>query len=59
MRMAHTSYSNENDIYDLVLAQAWEDWFGYHHTIRVDVTAVKSPVKSLEIHHTENQRCDL
>lgn len=48
MRMAHASYSNENDIYDLVLAQAWEDWFGYHHTIRVDVTAVKSPVKSLE-----------
>lgn len=48
MRMAHASYSNENDIYDLVLAQEWEDWFGYHHTIRVDVTAVKSPVKSLE-----------
>lgn len=48
MRMAHASYSNENDIYDLVLAQAWEDWFSYHHTIRVDVTAVKSPVKSLE-----------
>jgi len=48
MRMAHSSYVNENDIYDLVLAQPWEDWFGYHHTIRVDVTAVKSPLKSLE-----------
>jgi putative N6-adenine-specific DNA methylase len=48
MRMAHAGYQNENDIYDLVLAQPWEDWFGVHHTIRVDVTAVKSPLRSLE-----------
>ncbi|WP_439847487.1 THUMP domain-containing class I SAM-dependent RNA methyltransferase [Massilia hydrophila] len=48
MRMGQRSYNNENDIYDLVLEQPWEDWFGVHHTIRVDVTAVKSPLKSLE-----------
>ena len=48
MRMGHSSYSNENDIYDLVLAQPWEDWFDVDHTIRVDVTAVKSPLRSLE-----------
>jgi putative N6-adenine-specific DNA methylase len=48
MRMASTSYANENDIYDLVLEQPWEDWFDTDHTIRVDVTAVKSPLKSLE-----------
>lgn len=48
MRMGQRSYSNENDIYDLVLEQPWEDWFGTEHTIRVDVTAVKSPLKSLE-----------
>jgi putative N6-adenine-specific DNA methylase len=48
MRMAHQSYSNENDIYDLTLAQPWEDWFDVEHTIRVDVTAVKSPLRSLE-----------
>ncbi len=48
MRMAHKSYENENDIYDLALAQPWEDWFGVDHTIRVDVTAVKSPLRSLE-----------
>ncbi|HTD04590.1 class I SAM-dependent RNA methyltransferase [Undibacterium sp.] len=48
LRMAHAGYINENDIYDLTLEQPWEDWFGYHHTIRVDVTAVKSPLKSLE-----------
>ena len=48
MRMGVRNYKNENDIYDLVLEQPWEDWFTYNHTIRVDVTAVKSPVKSLE-----------
>ncbi len=48
MRMANCSYKNENDIYDLTLAQSWENWFGVHHTIRVDVTAVKSPLRSLE-----------
>jgi putative N6-adenine-specific DNA methylase len=48
LRIAHTSYTNENDIYDLTLAQEWEDWFSVHHTIRIDVTAIKSPLKSLE-----------
>ncbi|WP_199710493.1 THUMP domain-containing class I SAM-dependent RNA methyltransferase [Noviherbaspirillum cavernae] len=48
LRIAHGSYVNENDIYDLALAQPWEDWFSLKHTIRVDVTAVKSPLKSLE-----------
>jgi putative N6-adenine-specific DNA methylase len=48
MRIAHGGYVNENDIYDLTLAQPWEDWFGVNHTIRIDVTAIKSPVKSLE-----------
>ncbi len=48
MRIAHASYLNENDIYDLALAQTWEDWFSVHCTIRIDITAIKSPLKSLE-----------
>lgn len=48
MRLAHGSYTTENDIYDLTLAQQWEDWFGVQHTIRIDVTAIKSPLRSLE-----------
>lgn len=48
MRMAQAAYNTENDIYDLALAQPWEEWFGLEHTIRIDVTAIKSPVKSLE-----------
>ena len=48
MRMANRTYNNENDIYDLVLEQPWEDWFTNDHTIRVDITAIKSPLTSLE-----------
>jgi len=48
LRMAHGSYKNENDIYDLTLEQEWENWFQVSHTIRVDVTAIKSPLRSLE-----------
>jgi putative N6-adenine-specific DNA methylase len=48
LRMAQSSYTTENDIYDLTLAQPWEDWFSVDCTIRVDVTAIKSPLKSLE-----------
>jgi putative N6-adenine-specific DNA methylase len=48
MRIAHAGYINENDVYDLALAQTWEDWFQVDHTIRIDVTAIKSPLKSLE-----------
>jgi putative N6-adenine-specific DNA methylase len=48
LRIAHASYLNENDIYDLTLAQSWEDWFEVNHTIRIDVTAIKSPLRSLE-----------
>ncbi|MFT5534817.1 MAG: putative N6-adenine-specific DNA methylase [Candidatus Paceibacteria bacterium] len=48
MRMAHASYLNENDVYDLALAQPWEDWFSVDRTIRIDITAIKSPLRSLE-----------
>ncbi|WP_373896845.1 class I SAM-dependent RNA methyltransferase [uncultured Massilia sp.] len=48
MRMANRTYANENDIYDLVLEQPWENWFTLDDTIRVDITAIKSPLTSLE-----------
>ncbi|HJV51706.1 MAG TPA: THUMP domain-containing protein [Noviherbaspirillum sp.] len=48
LRIAHGRYVNENDIYDLALAAPWEEWFAVDHTIRVDLTAIKSPLKSLE-----------
>nr|WP_075793516.1 class I SAM-dependent RNA methyltransferase [Massilia putida] len=48
LRIANRTYANENDIYDLVLEQPWENWFSVDHTIRVDITAIKSPLTSLE-----------
>ncbi|MGI4984817.1 MAG: THUMP domain-containing class I SAM-dependent RNA methyltransferase [Janthinobacterium lividum] len=41
-------YRDERDIFALALGQAWEQWFSARQTLRVDVTAVKSPLKSLE-----------
>ncbi len=47
-RVAHGSYAKEDDIYRLALDTPWPKWFAAEQTIRVDVTAVKSPLKSLE-----------
>ena len=47
-RVAHGRYAKEDDIYKLAYDTAWNRWFGPAQTIRVDVTAVKSPLKSLE-----------
>jgi putative N6-adenine-specific DNA methylase len=47
-RVAHGRYSKEDDIYKLALDCPWPTWFKAEQTIRVDVTAVKSPLKSLD-----------
>ena len=47
-RVAHGSYAKEDDIYQLALGTPWPTWFDAGQTIRVDVTAVKSPLRSLE-----------
>ena len=47
-RVAQGRYTKEDDIYKLALDTAWPTWFAPAQTIRVDVTAVKSPLKSLE-----------
>ena len=47
-RVAHGRYAKEDDIYKLALDCPWGKWFAATQTVRVDVTAVKSPLKSLE-----------
>jgi len=47
-RVAHGRYAKEDDIYKLALDCEWPKWFSAEQTIRVDVTAVKSPLRSLE-----------
>src|SRR6202000_3256135 len=48
LKIAHRPYRSEQDIYALALEQRWEQWFSAHETLRVDVTAIKSPLRSLE-----------
>jgi putative N6-adenine-specific DNA methylase len=48
MRLARTPYRNEQDIYEAALALPWPEWFTERHSIRVDLNAMRSPLKSLE-----------
>ena len=43
-----TPYRNEQDVYKAVYDLPWTRWFDVKHTILVKVTAIKSPLKSLE-----------
>jgi putative N6-adenine-specific DNA methylase len=47
-RIATARYRTEQDIYDMARALPWRDWFGPERTIRVNVAAIKSPLKSLD-----------
>ena len=47
-RVAQGRYAKEDDIYQLALDTPWPTWFAATQKIRVDVTAVKSPLRSIE-----------
>jgi len=47
LQMAQAPYRQEEDLYKLASGLAWEDWFTPQQTLRVDVTAHRSPLKSL------------
>src|SRR6059036_1564305 len=46
-QVATDRYRNEDDIYRTALALPWNDWFEPALTIRVDVSAIRSPLTSL------------
>ena len=46
-QVAGDQYRNEDDIYRATFALPWTDWFDPVRTIRVDVSATKSPLTSL------------
>lgn len=45
--VGEAAYRSEQDIYDFARVLPWPDWFGPERTIRVNVAAVRSPLKSL------------
>jgi putative N6-adenine-specific DNA methylase len=46
-QVAEGPYRSEMDLYDLARDVAWHEWITPRQTVRVDTTAVRSPVKSL------------
>jgi putative N6-adenine-specific DNA methylase len=47
-RVAKNDYFSEQDIYDTAFALPWGDWFDASRTIRVNMAAIKCPLKSLD-----------
>ena len=45
--LARGSYRNEDDLYRLAVFHPWEEWFDNRCTLRVDITAIRSPLTSL------------
>jgi len=46
-RVAEAPYRSEDDLYALGREPRWADWITPRHTLRVDVTAQRAPLKSL------------
>lgn len=47
LRLERAPYALEDDIYELARSVRWEDWLTPQQSFRVDVTAQRSPLKSL------------
>ena len=47
-QVARERYRTEDDIYRTAYALPWNDWFEPERTLRVDVSAIKSPLTSLD-----------
>ena len=47
-RVKETTYRSEQDIYQAAFELQWQRWFDVTHTIRVNTTAIRCPLKSLE-----------
>jgi putative N6-adenine-specific DNA methylase len=47
-RVSHGRYRAEPDVYRAAFELPWADWFDVRQTIRVYVTAIQSPLRSLD-----------
>ncbi|NYT23020.1 class I SAM-dependent RNA methyltransferase [Alcaligenaceae bacterium] len=48
VRLAHAPVRHEDDILALARETPWERWFGPEQTLRVDTSAIRSPMQSLQ-----------
>ena len=47
-QVAHAPYRSDRDIYAAARALRWHEWFDVGSSIRVDVSAIRAPLKSLD-----------
>ncbi|MDO5666431.1 MAG: THUMP domain-containing protein, partial [Alcaligenaceae bacterium] len=47
LQVAQGEVHSEDDVYQLAYRTAWEHFFGPEHTLRVDTSAIRSPMQSL------------
>jgi len=47
-QISQSRYDNEQTIYNTAVALPWEDYFDVSRTIRINITAIKSPLTSLD-----------
>jgi putative N6-adenine-specific DNA methylase len=47
-RVARSGYADEDDVYAMAHATPWEEWFGATQTLRVDLTASRTSLRSRE-----------
>lgn len=61
VEVAHGSYRDENDVYELARTVDWSEWITPQHTLRVDTTAHRSPLRSLNFAalRVKDAVCDL
>lgn len=48
MRVAHSEYWDSRDVYDIARATKWERWFGPDATFRIDTSATRCPLESID-----------
>jgi putative N6-adenine-specific DNA methylase len=48
VQVAQGPARHEDDIFELAYNTAWERWFGAEQTLRVDTSAIRSPMQSLQ-----------
>jgi len=46
-QVTESDYQDEQDLYDLARTVRWQDWISPRQTLRVDTTAIRSPLQSL------------
>ncbi|MCX7893341.1 MAG: THUMP domain-containing protein [Burkholderiales bacterium] len=48
LRVHEAPYRSEDDVYRAAFSVRWRDWFDVRRSIRVDTTAIRSPLRSID-----------